>query len=98
MEIILIAIAVVSNFIFLKYKWEKARFLDFFTDVAVLLTLSYLFAGTATGMIIALVSGMMMSIYLWFWPPHLLNDDVRKSIRESLMAFVPKMFKKTIYV
>ena len=94
MEIILIAIAVVSNFIFLKYKWEKARFLDFFTDVAVLLTLSYLFAGTATGMIIALVSGMIMSVYLWFYPPNLLSDEVKR----GLMRLVPKMFKKTIYV
>ena len=94
MELIILSIIVVSNFILLKFKWEKARFLDFFTDVFVLLSLSYMFAGTASGMIIALTAGMMMSVYLWFYPPHLLNDEVK----QAFMKLVPKFMKKTIYV
>ena len=94
MELIILSIVVVSNFILLKWKLENGRLADLFTDLVVLLSLSYMFSGTMGGMIIALTAGFIMSIYLWVYPPDFSNPKLRK----SLMALVPKFMKKTIYV
>ena len=94
MELIILSIIVVSNFILLKWKFENGRLADLFTDLVVLISLSWMFAGTMGGMIIALTSGFIMSVYLYFYPPTFSNPK----LREALMKMVPKMFKKTIYV
>ena len=94
MELIILSVVVVSNFILLKWKFEQGRIADLFTDLLVLVSLSYMFSGTMGGMIIALTSGFIMSIYLFFYPPTLSNPK----LRESLMKWVPKFMKKTIYV
>ena len=64
------AIATVSNFIFILHKLKNQRYADAATDITVLTILSYLFGGTMAGMAIAIVASAIMSIYLWFFPPN----------------------------
>ena len=67
--ILLAAVATAINFIFLKYKLEKKRYSDFITDIATMLVLGMLFAGTMGGLAIAMLAGFIISVYLWFRPP-----------------------------
>ena len=73
MELLVISIAVFLNFGLLKWKMERERYGDIILDIAVLASLSYLFGGTMGGMIIAMCSGALMSIYLLVFPPKFLS-------------------------
>ena len=74
MELLMMAVATVLNFIFIKHKLEKERYADVLFDVAVLALLSALFAGTMGGMVIAMIASALMSIYLYFFPPRFLSN------------------------
>jgi hypothetical protein len=73
MEFVIIAIAVFFNFAVIKYKIEKKRYADVTLDVTVLTILSFLFAGSFGGLVVATIASALMSIYLYFWPPKLPN-------------------------
>ena len=68
---LVIAMGIVTffNLLVLKIKYEKGRTADLIMDVAALIVLNYLFGGTLTGMLVAMIASLCMSIYLWFWPP-----------------------------
>ena len=76
MEILIISVAVFLNFMLLVWKLNKERYADFAVDLATLIALSYLFSGTVSGMIIALIAGAMMSIYLAIFPPQFMKELV----------------------
>lgn len=61
------------NLMILKYKFEHDRIADLSLDIATLVVLSYIFGGTTTGMLVAMIASMLMSIYLWFYPPKFLQ-------------------------
>ena len=67
-ELFILSIFVILNFIILRIKIDKRRFTDTFVDLAVMLFLTYLFNGTYKGMIVAMVSGFIFSVYLYFYP------------------------------
>ena len=68
---LVIAMGIVTffNLLVLKIKYEKGRTADLIMDVAALIVLNYFFGGTLTGMLVAMIASLCMSIYLWFWPP-----------------------------
>lgn len=57
------------NLAALKYKYEKGRTDDLIMDIGAIIILNYLFAGSLTGMLVAMTASLCMSIYLWFFPP-----------------------------
>lgn len=65
----MIAVATVFNFAVLRWKMSKGRFADAITDVFFLVVLNFLFAGTYTGMAIAMIAGALISLYLLVHPP-----------------------------
>jgi len=68
----LIAIAigmVVANIIMYKVKFEQNRMGDLTIDLASMAFLNYIFAGTMTGMVIAMGSSFILGIYFYFSPP-----------------------------
>ena len=69
MELIIIGFVTAVNFLILKIKAEKNRWADLAFDIATLFILSYLFAGTLSGLTIAMVSSFVVSTYLYFYPP-----------------------------
>lgn len=68
---LVIAMGIVTflNLIVLKIKFERGRTDDLVMDVAAIVVLNYFFAGTLTGMLVAMTASLCMSIYLWFFPP-----------------------------
>ena len=68
MEIILIAVATAFNFAILMHKFRNGRVFDALIDFITMITLGSLFGGTLGGMVIAMISGALISTYLWFAP------------------------------
>ena len=67
-EIFILSIFVILNFIILRIKIDKKRFADTIVDLSVMLFLTFLFSGTYKGMIVAMISGFVFSVYLYFYP------------------------------
>lgn len=74
MELLIMGVATFFNFIILKWKFEKKRYADLVFDIATLVTLSWLFSGTVSGMIIAMIASAMISLYLIAFPPKFMQN------------------------
>ena len=71
MEFAIIGIAVAFNFLVIKYKLEKKRFADAALDIILLTVVSFLFAGSFGGLVVATVASAIISIVLFIFPPKL---------------------------
>jgi len=60
------------NLLILKVKFENDRIPDLILDVCGLLVLVYIFGGTLGGSLVAMIASLLLSIYLWFFPPKLM--------------------------
>jgi uncharacterized protein (DUF983 family) len=69
--IFMAGIAVAANFIWLKFKFDHQRYGDMALDVIIMVLLSFMFTGTASGLAIAMVGGFIISVYLYYSPPRL---------------------------
>jgi len=67
-EIIIIAIALVFNFIILKVKMENGNYLNAVIDALVFIVIAVIMGGTLGGMVIAAVASAIFSIYLMYYP------------------------------
>jgi len=67
--LIIIGIATAINLIILKWKFEQRRFGDMALDFLALAILSAFFGTTLGGMSVAMVSSLIISIYLLVYPP-----------------------------
>lgn len=74
MEYMIIAVATFFNFIILKWKFEHERYADLVFDVATLVVISWLFAGTLGGMIVGMIASALISLYLLVFPPKFMKD------------------------
>lgn len=73
MEAAVIGIATAFNFIVILFKFKRHRYEDAFFDLAVFIVISYMFAGTISGMSVGMVASAIVSIWLWFNPPKFLQ-------------------------
>lgn len=69
MELILVAIAVVMNVVFIKWKYSKGRYADATLDLALMLGIMFLFHGSFSALAVGTIASAMISIYLFFSPP-----------------------------
>jgi hypothetical protein len=68
--IILIAsIAISFNFVLLIMKWYRGRTKDLMIDGFIFVVLAFLFGGTGTGLVASMISGAIISVYLFFYIP-----------------------------
>ena len=74
MEYLIIAVATFFNFIILKWKFEHERYADLAFDIATLVCISWLFAGTLGGMIVGMIASALISLYLLAFPPKFLQS------------------------
>lgn len=70
-----IGIAVAFNFLVIKAKFEHSRFADASLDLFLLFIISFLFAGSFGGLVVATIASAVISIYLYFFPPRLPKWD-----------------------
>lgn len=73
MEAAVIGIATAFNFIVILFKFKRHRYEDAFFDLAIFIAISYMFAGTISGMSVGMVASAIVSIWLWFDPPKFLQ-------------------------
>lgn len=73
LELFILSIFVILNFIILRIKIDNKRYMDTVVDLSVMLFLTFLFNGTYKGMIVAMVSGFIFSVYLYYYPISLKN-------------------------
>ena len=73
MEFIIIGLATAFNFIVIKAKLDRKRYEDAGFDFVLMCTLAVLFSGSYAGMVVAMVSSLVISIYLLFSPPKLVG-------------------------
>jgi len=71
MEFIIIGIAVAFNFLVIKVKFERKRYADGILDLALLTIISFLFAGSFGGLVVATVASALISVFLFVFPPKL---------------------------
>lgn len=69
MFLLVIGIATAFNFMVIKYKVEKERYLDALLDLFTLSTLSFIFMGTYDGLVVSTIASAIISVYLYFVPP-----------------------------
>jgi len=68
MELLLISIALVFNFIILKVKIEKGSYLNALIDALVFIVITVIMGGTLGGMVIAAIASAIFSLYLMYFP------------------------------
>ena len=84
------------NFFVIYHKFKKNRLADAVLDMSIFAIISFMFSKTITGLLIGMIASMLMSIYLWFYPPLSYKktkqvkqepgvfDDIYKAINESI--------------
>lgn len=73
MEAVVIGIATAFNFIVILFKFKRHRYEDACFDLVIFTVISYMFAGTISGMSVGMVASAIVSIWLWFDPPKFLQ-------------------------
>ena len=73
MEAAVIGIATAFNFIVILFKFKRHRYEDACFDLVIFTVISYMFAGTISGMSVGMVASAIVSISLWFDPPKFLQ-------------------------
>jgi len=69
MEVLVIGLATAFNFIIVLWKLKHDRVEDGILDIAAFVAISYLFAGTISGMSVGMVASATISLYLLIFPP-----------------------------
>lgn len=73
MEALVIGIATAFNFIVILFKFKRNRWEDACFDLSIFVAISWMFAGTISGMSVGMVASAVVSIWLWFDPPEFLQ-------------------------
>jgi hypothetical protein len=77
MELLMIGVVTAFNFLILKWKFDHSRYADLVLDIVILGVLAFLFGGTITGMIVAMIAGGLVSLYLLISPPKFKSTVLR---------------------
>lgn len=76
MEFIIIGIAIFFNIAVIKWKYDRARYSDAILDFVCLVTVSILFSGSYSALVVGTIASALVSIYLLISPP-VLKSRVR---------------------
>ena len=99
MEFLIIGIVSALNLIIIVHKFKKKRIEDGIFDTGLFITLATLFSGSYAGMVVAMVSSLIVSIYLWSSPPKFFRSfvnskEVQKVVTDIKEAKVNPSAKK----
>ena len=96
LSLLVLAVSVATNFIFIKFKLERKRYSDAILDGIVFTLLIILFSGTVTGLSVATLASSIVSVYLYFSPPpelFKLKDSIIKRKTKSEPEATPNWKK-----
>jgi uncharacterized membrane protein YqgA involved in biofilm formation len=93
MEFLIIGIVSALNLIVITHKFKKGRYEDGIFDSILFGFMAVIFSGSYGGMVVAMISSLIISIYLWASPPKFFKNIVASEDVQDLMAEV-KSFTK----
>lgn len=73
LSFMIIGVATALNLIFIKVKFEKGRWSDAIFDLFTLILLAVVFSGSYSGVVVATITSLIISIYLFISPPKFTN-------------------------
>jgi spore maturation protein CgeB len=97
MEFIIIGIVSAINLIVIVHKFKKGRVEDGIFDSILFTIMASLFSGSYGGMVVAMISSLIISIYLLASPPKFFRSFAnRKDVKEAISKLKekPKSRKK----
>ncbi len=78
MEVVIVGLVTAFNVLVIKWKLEHQKYEDAILDTVLLLGLSYVFAGTYAGMVVATITSLVISIYFLISPPLFITNLVKQ--------------------
>ena len=69
MYLLAVGVAVALNLIFIKFKLERKRYEDAILDTTILVGIGYLFSGSFDALVVGTMASLLISIYLFIFPP-----------------------------
>lgn len=78
MEFIIIAVVTAVNLIVIKLKVDRKRYEDAAFDFILFVTVTIIFSGTYSGMVVAMIASMIISIYLFASPPTFFTSKLKQ--------------------
>lgn len=88
MEFIIIGIVSAINLIIIVHKFRKGRVTDGVFDSLLFTLMASMFSGSYGGMVVAMISSLVISIYLWASPPMFFRAfSSRKDVKEAMDDF-----------
>lgn len=78
MEVVIVGLVTAFNVLVIKWKLEHRKYEDAILDTVLLLGLSYVFAGTYAGMVVATITSLVISIYFLISPPLFITKAVQQ--------------------
>lgn len=88
MEFIIIGIVSALNLIVIVHKFKKGRVEDGIFDSILFILMASLFSGSYGGMVVAMISSLIISIYLWASPPKFFKTFMgRSDVKETIKDF-----------
>ena len=69
MEFTIIGFAVFFNIAFIKWKFDRARYLDAGLDTLLMIGVMILFSGSYSALVVGTIASALVSIFLFFSPP-----------------------------
>ena len=94
-----VAISTLLNVVFIKIKYDKARYMDAGVDLILLILVFVVFKGSFGALATGTVSSMLISIYLWFSPPSKASEmkakaNVKKTSQPNAASDALSAFKE----
>jgi hypothetical protein len=97
MEFLIIGIVSALNLIVIVHKFKKGRIEDGIFDSVLFALMAMMFSGSYGGMVVAMISSLIISIYLWSSPPtffkNILSSEEAKGLvkdaKSSLLSTKP---------
>ena len=69
MELLIMGLAVSFNIIIILWKFSKDRIADAVLDASILATVTFVFSGTYSALVVGTIASCVVSIYLLINPP-----------------------------
>ena len=93
MGFIIIGIVTAINMIVIISKVKRKRYEDAIFDTAFLITVAVLFSGSYGGMVVAMIASMVMSIYLYAYPPMFFRSFINSRETKKAKSKITKNLK-----
>lgn len=96
MEFLIIGIVSALNLIVIVHKFRKGRTEDGIFDSCLFALMATLFSGSYGGMVVAMISSLIISIYLWSSPPTFFRDFTKSSAVQTNLTDLRRLFSNDI--